>query len=156
MGARSGNRTLMDLARERARRYLRALPARDRVMLVRADALATPATGFEPDRRKLEAAIRDSQPGSTALNLEQALAFARHIQAEAGGRTGEIVFVGCGRTTAERRSWKPRRAICACCWCPTPSKTPACARSACAAPPATRTFGRSTSRRAITAPRRAT
>ncbi len=101
MGARSGNRTLMDLARDRARRYLRALPARDRVMLVRADALATPATGFEPDRRKLETALQDSQPGSTALNLAQALSFARHIQSEAGGRTGEIVFVGCGRTTAD-------------------------------------------------------
>lgn len=100
MSARSGsgNRTLMDAARDRAKRYLRALPARDRVMLVRADALSTPATGFEPDRRKLEAAIDASQPGSTALNLEQALAFARHIQAEAGGRTGEIAFVGSGRT----------------------------------------------------------
>ena len=67
MAARSGNRTLMDLARDRARQYLRALPARDRVMLVRADALATPATAFEPDRRKLEAAIAASQPGATAL-----------------------------------------------------------------------------------------
>src|SRR6266481_5420212 len=34
MGARSGNRTLMDLARQRARQYLHALPGRDRVMLV--------------------------------------------------------------------------------------------------------------------------
>src|ERR1043166_187965 len=62
MAARSGNRTLMDLARERARRYLNALPARDRVMLVRADALATPATTFEPDRRKIEAAIQAADP----------------------------------------------------------------------------------------------
>jgi hypothetical protein len=98
MAARSGNRTLMDLARDRARRYLNALPARDRVMLVRADALATPATGFEPDRRKVADAIQRSQPGSTALNLDQALAFARHIQAQAGGRAGEIVYVGAGRT----------------------------------------------------------
>jgi len=52
--ARSGNRTLMDIGRERARQYLHALPGRDRVMLVRADALATPATAFEPDRRKVE------------------------------------------------------------------------------------------------------
>jgi len=109
MGARSGNRTLMDLARDRARRYLHALPARDRVMLVRADALATPVTGFEPDRRKLEAAIGDSQPGSTALNLSQALSFARHIQSEAAGRTGEIVFVGCGRTTADEDLEAPPR-----------------------------------------------
>jgi hypothetical protein len=98
MAARSGNRTLMDLARDRARRYLQALPARDRAMIVRADALTTPATGFEPDRRKAEAAILASQPGATALNLDQALVFARHIQAEAAGRAGEIVFVGSGRT----------------------------------------------------------
>src|ERR1044072_3355540 len=36
MAARSGNRTLMDLTRDRARRYLHALPSRDRVMLIRA------------------------------------------------------------------------------------------------------------------------
>jgi hypothetical protein len=98
MAARSGNRTLMDLARDRARRYLRALPARDRVMLVRADALTSPATGFEPDRRKIEAAIQATRPGSTALNLDQALSFARHIQSETGGRSGEIAFIGSGRT----------------------------------------------------------
>jgi hypothetical protein len=97
MSARSGNRILMDDARARAHRYLRAVPARDRVMLVRADALATPATGFEPDRSKVESAIEASQPGSTALNLDQALAFARHIQSEAGGSPGEIVYVGAGR-----------------------------------------------------------
>jgi uncharacterized protein YegL len=99
MAARSANRTLMDLARDRARQYLRALPARDRVMLVRADALATPATAFEPDRRKLEAAIAASQPGATALDLDQALAFARHIQSQAGRRAGEIAVVATGRTS---------------------------------------------------------
>ena len=88
MAARSGKSTLMELARDRARRYLHALPSRDRVMLVRADALATPATAFEPDRRKIEAAIQSSEPGATALNLDQALAFARHVQAQGAGRTG--------------------------------------------------------------------
>ncbi len=100
MGARSGGRTLMDLARDRARRYVRALPSRDRVMLVRADALATPATQFEPGRARIEAAIRESQPGSTALNLERALEFARHIQSQQGRRAGEIAFIGSGRTAA--------------------------------------------------------
>lgn len=98
MAARSGTRTLMDLARDRARQYLRALPTLDRVMLVRADALATPATAFEPDRRKVEAAIASSQPGATALNLDQALAFARHVQSQEGRRAGEIAFIGTGRT----------------------------------------------------------
>src|ERR1035437_9395473 len=47
----------------------------DRVMLVRADALATPVTAFEADRKVLEDAIRLSQPGASALNLSQALEF---------------------------------------------------------------------------------
>ena len=38
--------------------------------------------------RKIEAAIQASQPGSTALNLDQALAFARHVQAQEGRRAG--------------------------------------------------------------------
>ncbi len=98
MGARSGNRTLMDIARDRARQYLRALPARDRVMLVRADALATPVTAFEPDRRKLEAAIDTAAPGSAALNLQEVLGFARRLQQQGGRHAGEIAFIGAGRT----------------------------------------------------------
>ncbi|MEO8592150.1 MAG: VWA domain-containing protein [Candidatus Solibacter sp.] len=98
MAGRSGNRTLMDVARDRARQYLKALPARDRVMLVRADAMATPATAFEEDRKKLEAAIAATQPGATALNVDQALLFARHIQGQDGRRVGEIAFIGPGRT----------------------------------------------------------
>src|SRR5262245_59675999 len=90
MAARSGNRTLMDIAKERARQYLRALPSRDRVMLVRADALTTPATAFEPDHTRVEKAINQSVPGSTALNLDQALAFSRRIQGRDGHRVGEI------------------------------------------------------------------
>lgn len=105
-GSAKGPRTLMDLARERARAYIRAVPGRDRIMLVRADALTTPATAFEPDRRKLEAAINESQPGSTALNLDQALAFARHIQSQGGRRGGEIVFIGTGKI-AEREAGAP-------------------------------------------------
>src|ERR1700689_985528 len=81
MGASSGLRarqgTLLDEARETARAYLRSLPRRDRVMLVRADALATPATAFEPDRQTVLEAIRQSQPGSSALNLVQALEYAQ-------------------------------------------------------------------------------
>jgi hypothetical protein len=96
MAARTGNRTLMDIARQRALQYARALPAADRVMLVRADALATPATVFEPERHKVETAILASNPGSTALNLDQALAFARRIQSQSGRRPGEIALVSTG------------------------------------------------------------
>jgi hypothetical protein len=97
MAARTSTGTLMDLARNRARAYVRAVPARDRIMLVRADALTTPATAFEPDRQKLEDAIAASRPGATALNLDQALAFARQIQAESGRSAGEVAFVGTGK-----------------------------------------------------------
>ncbi len=96
MAARIGNRTLMDTARQRALQYVRALPSIDRVMLVRADALATPATVFEPERRKVEAAIQASTPGSTALNLDEALAFARRVQSQAGRHPGEIALVSTG------------------------------------------------------------
>ena len=98
MAGRSGNRTLMDAARERARQYLKALPARDRVMLVRADGMATPATAFEVDRKKIEDAIAASQAGATALNIDRALLFARHVQGQDGRRVGEIAFIGPGRT----------------------------------------------------------
>ncbi|HLK48145.1 MAG TPA: BatA and WFA domain-containing protein [Bryobacteraceae bacterium] len=99
MRARSGGRTLMDIARDRARQYVRALPSRDRVMVVRADALATPATAFDSDRRKLDAAITGSQPSSTALNLQEVIGFARRLQGQGGRRAGEIAFIGAGRTS---------------------------------------------------------
>jgi hypothetical protein len=98
MAGRAANRTLMDVARERARQYLKALPPRDRVMLVRADGMATPATAFEVDRRKIDDAIAASEPGATALNLDRALVFARRVQAQDGHRPGEIAFIGAGRT----------------------------------------------------------
>jgi len=103
MSAASGNRTLMDEAREKALAYVRTVPASDHVMLVLADALTTPATAFESNRSKLEQAIAQSTPGATALNLDQALAFARQEQALGSGRPGEIVYVGPGRITAESR-----------------------------------------------------
>lgn len=96
-GARPQYPTLMDEARARAFAYVRALPANDRIMIVRADALATPAGGFESDRNKLRQAIAQSRPGSTALNLDQALEFARHSLAMGARRAGEIAFAGSGR-----------------------------------------------------------
>src|ERR1043166_2395285 len=101
MGARSRQGTLMDDARAAGRAYLKSLPSRDRVMLVRADALATPATAFESNRQVLEEAIRRSQPGASALNLEQALEFAQRAQKLQSLRAGEIVFAGAGRVPEE-------------------------------------------------------
>lgn len=96
MAARSGNATLMDTARTRALKWLASIPPGDPVMLVRADALATPATPFEPDHRRVANAITASEPGSTALNLASALEFAHRVQ-NSQGVHGEIAFVGAGR-----------------------------------------------------------
>ena len=102
MGARSAARptqTLMAEAQARARAFMKSLPNGDRVMLVRADGLATPATVFESNRDKVEDAIEGSSPGATALNLELALEFGRQIQQLSARRAGEIVFVGSGRVS---------------------------------------------------------
>src|SRR6516225_3856052 len=65
MGSRDRQGTLLDEAKGAARAYVLSLPARDRVMLVRADALATPATPFESEKRVVEQAIQQSQPGAS-------------------------------------------------------------------------------------------
>ncbi|MEX2261792.1 MAG: VWA domain-containing protein [Bryobacteraceae bacterium] len=95
--------TLMDEARGRALAYIRALPSGDRVMVVRADALATPANVFDADRKKLREIVSQSHPSATALNLAQALSFAKSVQNLSARRQGEIVFVGSGRIS-ERES----------------------------------------------------
>ena len=102
IGTRGPRATLFDEARESARAYLRSVPRRDRVMLVRADALATPATAFESDLSVVEEAIRQSQPGSSALNLDQAIQFAQTSQRLQSQRAGEIVYAGAGRVHEEQ------------------------------------------------------
>jgi len=100
MGAALPNRpnaTLMDAARASALGWLRAVPSADRVLLVRADALATPATAWELDRRNVARAILESQPGATALNLSQSLQFASQLQRGSGSLPGEIAYAGPGR-----------------------------------------------------------
>lgn len=84
------------LAREKtaAEQYLAALPTRDRVMLVRADALSAPATPFTTDRQQVLRAIRESTPAFSALNIGQALSFASQARSWSGGQEGEIVYVG--------------------------------------------------------------
>lgn len=95
--ANQPRRTLMDLARRQAALYVRNLPGADRVMLVRADALATPATPFLSDKLTLLRAIADSKPGSTALDLGQAFAFATRTLQLSANRAGEIVYAGPAR-----------------------------------------------------------
>ena len=93
----AGQRTLMDLARRQAALYIRSLPGSDRVMLVRADALATPVTPFLSDKFTLLHAVAESKPASTGLDLGQALSFAARTLQISAKRAGEIVYVGPAR-----------------------------------------------------------
>jgi hypothetical protein len=97
MGARARTGILLDQAKSAALSYVNSVAPADRVMLVRADALATPVTPFESDHKAISDAIRRSQPSTSALNLEQALEFAQQAQTLQSQKAGEIVFVGAGR-----------------------------------------------------------
>lgn len=101
MNTRGPSGPLMQEARLAALRYVRALPSSDRVMLVRADAMPTPVTGFESNRQTLENTIRQLDPGVSALNLAQAFEFASQALSLEGGRAGEIVYAGAARMTSE-------------------------------------------------------
>jgi hypothetical protein len=91
------NATLMDLARANAISWLRAVPDSDRVLLVRADALATPATGWETNHVNVARAILETKAGATTINLGQSLEFARQLQKQSGSVGGEIGYDGPGR-----------------------------------------------------------
>jgi hypothetical protein len=97
MAARSGESSFLNEAKRQARAYLEALPSTDRVMLVRADGIPSPVTGMESNRSVLETAINESRPAAAALNLQQALSFAKEIHRLHARRPGEIVFIGGSR-----------------------------------------------------------
>ncbi len=78
--------------------YVRALPEGDRVMVICADSLAVPMTGFEADRRQVEAAIRSCRAGPGSIDVAQTLEAAQRILSLHARRPGEIVLVGGGRT----------------------------------------------------------
>jgi von Willebrand factor type A domain/Aerotolerance regulator N-terminal len=101
MAARLGPNRLIDQERAAARNYVNALPLADRVMVVRAGVLATPALLFESDRNKIQIAIDQTQPGAASLNLQGALDFARRAQRVQAQRPGEIVFIGAARIPSE-------------------------------------------------------
>src|SRR4051794_14296400 len=99
---------LLDRERQAARRYLGSLGASDRVLHVKVDALTTPAISFTSDTARILKALDDSKPGSSALNLAQALTFAQQAQSWSGGEPGEITYVGPGRTAGEKLGPLPR------------------------------------------------
>lgn len=92
MGARLRQGLLIDEARAQARAWLKTVASTDRVMVVRADSVSAPATRFETNREVIERAIRETQPGATALNLAEAIRFAKQ-----SGAGGELVLVTAGR-----------------------------------------------------------
>ena len=91
-----GSDTLLNREKAAAREYVARRNVSDRIMLVRADALAAPATAFTADAPALDRAIDESVPGSSSLNLEQALRFALQARAGSGHPPGEIVYIGPG------------------------------------------------------------
>ncbi|MBS1834891.1 MAG: VWA domain-containing protein, partial [Acidobacteria bacterium] len=99
MGAQDsrGGGLLMNDAKNLALAWLKSVPSDDRVMVLRADAAATPATRFERNKQTVEKAIRESQPAASALQLGQALRFAAEFQKLHSESSGEIVYAGAGR-----------------------------------------------------------
>lgn len=93
MQARDANGTLLDRAKRFAIRYVRSLPPGDRVLLVMSDANPMPAATFEEDPAVVENAILSATAGTTALQLGEALGFARQMLANREA-AGDIVFVG--------------------------------------------------------------
>jgi von Willebrand factor type A domain/Aerotolerance regulator N-terminal len=106
MAASSGSSRLIDQARAVARTYARRLPAGDRVMVLRADVLATPATLFESDRARIQQAIDQTQPSAASLNIQGALEFAQQAQKVRAEHPGEIVFVGAGRVATDQAAFQ--------------------------------------------------
>lgn len=84
-----------------ALRYLAALPGADRVLFARVDSLTTQVTPFTSDRTQVRSEISRSVSGVSALQLEQALTFAKQAQAWAEGVPGEIVYVGPHMVTGD-------------------------------------------------------
>ena len=102
-----GSVRLIDEARRIAARYLKSLPDGDRVMLIRADSIATPATGFEANRAAVLKAIEATQPSAAPLNIDQALAVADQSRRLNASKPGEIVFIGAGRVPSDRSPSAP-------------------------------------------------
>ena len=103
-----GTETLLDRGKSLALAYVRALPAADRVMVVYAGGLATPVTAFESDRRRTVEALRRATPGESALNLAQALEFARGALRRHARSAGEIVLAGGNRALTGESSLPSR------------------------------------------------
>ncbi len=92
--AQDSSVTVLGQERSQARRYLSLLPANDRVMLITADSLADPLTGFTANRQELNDALDRVAPGFGAFDLDAALSIAHQAQSFSNGAPGEITYIG--------------------------------------------------------------
>ncbi len=100
-------RTLLDEEKRLARQYLASLPSRDRVLLVRVDALSGPTSTFTTDRGKIDRELSNLSSTYGALNLASAFAFARQAQSWSGKSPGEVVYIGPAMTSDEAETLTP-------------------------------------------------
>ncbi len=91
---RAGEASWIEQERQEATRLVNALPARDRVLLLRTDADVTPVLPFTGDRTALRRAIASLPASSAVADVPRALEMAR--AALSGSRLGLIVYVGPG------------------------------------------------------------
>ncbi|MGH9583928.1 MAG: vWA domain-containing protein, partial [Bryobacteraceae bacterium] len=96
----SGGKTLLEREKTAARKYLRRLSPADRVLVLRADSLVTPATPFTSNRAKIIEAIRESATAPRALKLNRALSHASAAE-HAGRNPGGLVYSGPGMISGE-------------------------------------------------------
>ncbi len=92
--ADSARETVLEREELVAARFLQMLPPEDRVMLVAADSLATPLTGFTSARGQLHTALAGEEPSFTSLDIDGAISFAHQALGSSGGPAAEIVYVG--------------------------------------------------------------
>jgi uncharacterized membrane protein len=100
-GEATNGRTVLDREKDLARKYLGRLSSQDRILLVRADSLVSPATPFTSNRTNVQQAIRTSATAPRALNLNRALAFAGSAESESPN-PGGTVYIGPGMTSGEQ------------------------------------------------------
>src|SRR3984893_10465873 len=84
----------IDTERQEALRVLNALPSRDRVLLLPAEADAPPLLPFTTDRGALRRAIAEAPTSSSNANIPRALEMGK--AALGGSRRGLLVYVGPG------------------------------------------------------------
>src|SRR5579884_2230493 len=92
--AEAPNETVLAREKRAVLRYIGALPAGDRVMLVAASGLAEPVTPFTSDRAELRSALAQLQAGYSALDAEAVLSFTSQAGNSSDGSQPEVVYTG--------------------------------------------------------------